>query len=163
MADQVDTRVTHHRKLCFNSVDDCIAEVHRILEADKAGKLSVTGNWNAGQILTHLASWIGYAYDGFPLGRPPFFVRWVLRLGLQKMLRDGMSRGVRIPGVKEGTYGMVDMGIAEAAERLLAALNRLQSNEVAKFDSPAFGRLSHEDRIRLNLRHAELHLGFFSY
>ena len=113
--------------------------------------------------MAHVASWINYAYDGFPVGSPPFFVRWFLRRRLPKMLRDGMPRGARIPGVKDGTFGMDDISTPEAVERLLTALNRLQSAEVAKFDSPAFGALSHEDRIKLNLRHAELHLGFIAY
>ncbi len=74
-----------------------------------------------------------------------------------------MPRGVRIPGVDGGTVGMEDIETIEAGRRLLAALERLQSDEVAKFDSPAFGAMSHQDRIALNLRHAELHLGFFTY
>jgi hypothetical protein len=163
MADQVDTRSSDHRTLRFNTVDECIAEVNRIRDADGAGKLRVAGNWTPGQIMAHVASWINYAYDGFPVGAPPFFVRWFLRRRLPKMLRDGMPRGARIPGVKDGTFGMDDISTPEAVERLLTALNRLQSAEVAKFDSPAFGALSHEDRIKLNLRHAELHLGFIAY
>lgn len=163
MADQVDRRVTGHRTLRFNCVDDCIAEVIRIRTTNDAGNLRSTENWTPGQILAHIASWIEYAYEGFPLAPPPFFVRWILRLRLSKMLRDGMPRGVRIPRTQHGTFGMDEMNTSEAAERLLTALNRLKSNEEAKFDSPAFGAMSHEDRIKLNLRHAELHLGFVEY
>lgn len=79
------------------------------------------------------------------------------------MLRSGMPRGIRIPGTKQGTFGMDDLPTREAVERYLKALQRLASNEVAPHDSPAFGELSHEDRIQLNLRHAELHLGYLSY
>jgi len=48
-----------------------------------------------------------------------------------------------------------DQGIA----RLRKAFQRLKAREEAAYDNPAFGRMSHEDRIRLNLRHPELHLG----
>jgi hypothetical protein len=58
---------------------------------------------------------------------------------------------------------MDDMPTREAADRLKQAFRRLESGEPAKFHSPAFGAMSHEDRIRLNLRHAELHLGFLDY
>ncbi len=58
---------------------------------------------------------------------------------------------------------MDNMPTAEAGQRLLNALKRLQDGEEAQFHSPAFGPMSHEDRIRLNLRHAELHLGYLSY
>ena len=160
----VDTRTSPgYRKLRFNSVDECVSEVKRILAASEAGKLSATGNWTPGQLMTHLANWIEYPYVGFPIGPPPFFVRWILRLGRRKMLRGSMPRGVRIPGVEGGTVGMEDVDTAEAAQRLLAALARLKSDEEPKFDSPAFGPLSHEDRIALNLRHAELHLGYLKY
>jgi len=74
-----------------------------------------------------------------------------------------MPRGVQIPGVEGGTVGMEDMETIEAGRQLLAALQRLKSDEEAKFDSPAFGAMSHEDRIALNLRHAELHLGFLTH
>jgi hypothetical protein len=58
---------------------------------------------------------------------------------------------------------MDDIEVSEAAERLLNALGRLKAGEEARFDSPAFGPMSHEDRIKLNLRHAELHMGFLAY
>ncbi len=161
---QVDTRHNADwRELRFISIEDCIDEVKRIQSASEAGNLRTTGNWTPGEIMTHVASWIDYAYDGFPIGPPPFFIRWILRFRLSKILSDGMPRGVRIPGVKEGTLGMEDISTAKAAERLLNALARLQSQEEATFDSPAFGAMSRDDRIRLNLRHAELHLGFLCY
>ncbi len=161
---QVDTRtVPDYRVLRFNSVDDCVTEVQRIRAADQDGTLRAMGNWTPGQILAHVASWIEYGYDGFPIKPPPFFVRWLLRLRLRKMLEGGMPRGVRIPRVEGGTTGMDDIQVSQGAERLLHALERLKAGEEAKFDSPAFGPMSHEDRIKLNLRHAELHMGYLAY
>lgn len=151
------------RRLRFHSIEDCAAEVRRIAAADQAGVLRAHGAWTPGQVMAHVASWIEYAYEGFPIGRPPFFVRWMLRLRLRTMLDAGMPRGVRIPGVSDGTTGIDDMETAAAADRLLAALERLHSSEHAPHDSPAFGPMSHEDRIKVNLRHAELHLGYLSY
>jgi hypothetical protein len=55
------------------------------------------------------------------------------------------------------------MAISEAAERLRNAFHRLKRREQAFHDSPAFGPMSHDDRIVLNLRHAELHLGYLDY
>jgi hypothetical protein len=155
--------ISEYRKLRFQSIDDCEEEVQRIVRADREGRLQANGNWTAGQILAHLSAWIEYAYEGYPLKSPPFFIRWVLRLRLKKMLEKGMPRGTRIPGIKNGTTGMDDMPTSAAADRFLAALARLSSTEETKFDSPAFGALSQEDRIRLNLRHAELHLGYLNY
>ncbi|MBK8267345.1 MAG: DUF1569 domain-containing protein [Planctomycetes bacterium] len=157
----IDTaKVIEHRKLHFASIDECIAEVDRIVAADQAGTLRRLGNWTAGQNLAHLASWIEYAYVGFPLKRPPFFVRWVLKFMVGKYARDGMPKGVKIPGTERGTFGMDDIPTAEAAERYKKALARLKNGEPSRYHSPGFGQVSESVRLQLMLRHAELHLGF---
>ena len=153
-------RKAEHRELRFETIDECLEEIDRILLADKHSRLQASGNWTPGQVMSHVAAWIEYGYEGFPIGPPPFFVRWFLRLRLRSMLQKGMPRGVRIPGVRQGTTGMEEIPTQEAGERLGRAFRRLQAGEPAKFASPAFGPMSHEDRIALNLRHAELHLGF---
>src|SRR5688572_10736600 len=98
MADKINTgTVKDRRKLRFNTVDDALEEIDRIVQADKAGTLQQTGNWTAGQIFGHLAAWLMYAYEGFPIGPPPFFIRWMLKMRKQRYLRDGLPAGVRIP------------------------------------------------------------------
>lgn len=148
------------RKLRFESVGDLLAELERIEAAWKAGELRVLGNWTPSQILAHIAAWIEYGWSGYPLKPPPFFVAWILRLMLKKYLRDGMPAGVRIPKVEGGTIGQDDGPFDEALARLRRALERLQRGDPAQYPSPAFGKMTEADRIRLNLRHAELHLGF---
>ena len=155
-----DRRPIPVRTLRFETLEACVREVERIIEADCSGTLHAHGNWTAGQVMAHVAAWVEYGYEGFPIGPPPFFVRWILRWQLKGILTKGMSPGVRIPRVPGGTTGMDAMQTQAAAERLLAALRRLETNEPAPYDSPAFGPLSDQDRVRLNLRHAELHLGF---
>lgn len=151
------------RELRFSSVDDCIAELDRIESAHQAGTLTTTGNWTPGQILSHLAAWIEYGYDGFPLKAPPFFVRWILKFLMKGALRKGvMKPGVKIPGVEGGTIGQEDMETGAALDRYRAALARLQS-EPAIHNSPAFGKVPDEVRLKMNLMHAQLHLGFMDY
>ncbi len=160
----VDTaKIESHRKLSFTTIDDALAEMDRILAADREGRLVQHGNWTAGQIFGHVAAWINYSYEGYPMGPPPFFIRLILRLLGRKYLKKGMPRGVRIPHVESGTFGTELLSAEEGAQRLRAAWQRLASGEPAQFDSPAFGAMSHGDRILLNLRHAELHFGFVSY
>ena len=155
--------VTDRRKLRFNSIDDLLADIDRIVAADKAGKLRRTGNWTAGQAMGHLAAWISYGYDGFPMKPPPWFIRIILKMMKEKYLRDGMPAGVKIPKVDAGTYAIDVISTDEGASRLRKALARLKSGEPAKFDSPAWGKMPQDERIALNLRHAELHLGFLHY
>lgn len=157
----VDTaKVTDRRKLRFNTIDEALADVDRIVAADKAGTLRCTGNWTAGQAMGHVAAWANYAYDGFPMGRPPWFIRVILGFLKKKYLRDGMPAGVKIPKVENGTFATEVLSTDEGAARLRKALARLKSSEPATFDSPAWGKMPPEERIALNLRHAELHLSF---
>jgi hypothetical protein len=159
--DMIETKkVQDRRPLRFNSIDDVLADVDRIVAADKAGKLRKTGNWTAGQAMGHIAAWTNYPYDGFPLGKPPWFIRIILGMMKNKYLSKGMPAGVQIPKVEGGTFATEMISTDEGAARLRKALARLKSKEVAKFDSPAWGKMSDEERITLTLSHAELHLSF---
>ena len=160
MKDVVNTAKVKRRKLWFHSIDDLLSDLERVETAERNGKLRTTGNWSVGQILAHLSAWIEYGWDGYPIGSPPFFIKWILVRMVRRYLRKGMPAGVRIPGIEGGTKGQEPMPTDEALARLRKSLSRLQSGEKALHDSPAFGPMSHEDRIQLNLRHAELHLSF---
>jgi hypothetical protein len=156
-------KVFDRRKLRFETIGELRAEVDRVVGAERAGTLSLVGNWTVGQIFGHLAAWINYSYDGYPLKPPPWFIRIILRWQVKKYLKHGMPAGVRIPRVENGTLATEPLDTDEGAKRLRAALVRLASDEPARYDSPAFGPMSHADRIQLNLRHAELHLSFLRY
>ena len=160
MSQAIDTSKAERRKLWFDSIDEALADVDRIVEAERAGTLRQTGNWTAGQALGHLASWVEYGYDGYPMKPLPFFICRILRWKVKQFLVEGLPGGVRIPGVGAGTYGVEVIPAEEGADRLRRAFGRLKSGERCGHESPAFGPMSHEDRIALNLRHAELHLGF---
>jgi hypothetical protein len=155
----IDTAHAERRKLRFDSVAALLAEVDRIEAADASGTLRRSGNWTAGQTFGHLAAWIDYGYDGYPM-KVPWFVRFFIRRKLPTYLRDGMRAGVRIPRTSDGTFGTERLSTEEGAKRLRAALKRLADRAPPRFESPAFGPMSFDDRVALNLRHAELHLGF---
>jgi hypothetical protein len=125
-----------YRKLRFNSIAEVHQELDKIAELNRTGQLVTSGNWTPGQ-----------------------FIRYILRLRLKQMLQSGMPRGIKIPRVPGGTVGADDMPTDQGIARLRQAFGRLEAREEATYDSPAFGKMSHDDRIRLNLRHAELHLG----
>jgi hypothetical protein len=158
----VNTAKVQRRQLRFNSTDEVRREIDRIVAAENAGTLRSTGNWSPGQAFGHLAAWINYAWDGYPPQlNPPWFMRLLLRPLATRYARRGFPQGTRIPKVDEGTFATQPIETAEAAKRLFAALDRLDAGEPAKFHSPAFGRVSDEVRLSLQLRHAELHLGYF--
>jgi hypothetical protein len=157
----VNTRHVHgRRKLRFSSLDEMMADVMRIAEADRAGTLKTLGNWTAGQCFGHIAGWMTYAFDGYPM-RPPRFMKVIGRMIKNKVLRDGMGAGMKIPKAgSTGTYCSDPMSLDEGLQRLSQASNRLQMTD-PRAVNPVFGPLTHQQWIDLNLRHAELHLSFF--
>jgi hypothetical protein len=159
----INTKTAPRREVQYPTIDDLLRDIDRVIASDRAGALTRTGNWTAGQVFNHLATWIDYGYDGFPpQAHPPFFIRWILRMKKKKFLRDGAPRGVKIPGIEAGTLGTEEMSTEEGAARLRAALMRLKNREPVKFHSPAFGPMSDDERIQFQLRHAECHMGFLN-
>ena len=79
---------------------------------------------------------------------------------LGRTLRKGMPVGVRIgrhiPG---GTVGLDVVSTDEGLHKFRSALQRLRATPPT-IDNPVFGKLTHEQWIQLNLRHAELHHRF---
>lgn len=59
-----------------------------------------------------------------------------------------------------GTYGVEPMQSTQALADLQAAFARLAA-QVPMRPNPIFGKMSHEEWIKLHLRHAELHQSFF--
>jgi hypothetical protein len=151
-------KVAGRRVLRFDSIDQVLPEVNRLAEAERSGRLRQLGNWTLGQTLGHLACWAEYSYNGNPL-KPPFFIRWILRLRKQAFLYGTMPAGRRIPGVQGGTLATEPMSLDEALPRTQRVFTRLQS-EPPTAPHPLFGKLTHQEWMALHCRHAELHLGF---
>ena len=148
------------RTLRFNTIDEAIADAERLVAAERAGKLARCGNWPLGQALGHLATWANFALDGYPPEvRPPLPVRMILRMMKGKILNHGMTSGVKIGRLPGGTVGLEPMESEEGLRRFRMALERLRAT-APTIENPAFGKLTHEQWIQLNLRHAELHLSF---
>jgi hypothetical protein len=151
-------KVADRRTLRFESIDQVTAEVDRLVEAERAGRLRRLGNWTLGQTLGHLATWAEYSYTGAPL-KFPFFIKWILRLRKRKFLYGPVPAGVRIPGVQGGTLATEPVPLEEALGRMRRVMERLKS-EAPTAPNPFLGPLKHEEWVALTLRHAELHLGF---
>lgn len=155
-----DKKGPTRRPLHFDALDDIIAEARRLADAERQGRLVQNGNWTLGQILGHLAGWMNFAFDGYPPQvKAPLPVRLVLRLFKNRILNSGMMAGVKIRGAPGGTVATDIISTDEGLRRLQPAVDRLKSRSPTIIN-PAFGPLTHEQWIALNLRHAELHLGF---
>jgi hypothetical protein len=135
-----------------------MAEVDRLVEAERAGRLHHVGNWTLGQTLSHLGRWAEYSYTGAPL-KPPFFIKWFLRMQKKKFLYTPMRAGVKIPGVPGGTLATEPESTDEALARVRKVMDRMKT-DAPTAPNVIFGPLTHEEWIAITLRHAELHLGF---
>lgn len=158
----IDTgKVKDRRRLRFNTLDEVLADAERVAAADKAGALRRTGNWTTGQTLGHLASWMGYAYDGYPenLRNPPWFIKLLLKVQRNRFMNGALPAGVKIPKIEGGTAGTEVISTEEGIIRLRASCQRLKAGPPSG-PNPVFGPMTHDDWIKLACRHAELHLSF---
>ncbi|MDX2147197.1 MAG: DUF1569 domain-containing protein [Planctomycetota bacterium] len=159
MLEGVNTAKSEHRTLSFVDLAAMLSEAGRIAVADERGTLRRTGNWSPGQAFGHLAGWINFGYDGYPQ-RPPLLIRAVGRLMKSRVLKGPPTRGMRMPGVRAGTFATEALSTQEGLARLRAAVARLEAGPPATAN-PVFGPLSHAEWKALHLRHGEGHLGFF--
>ena len=149
------------RKLRFSTIDDALAEAMRLAAAEREGPLATAGKWSLGQALGHLATWANFALDGYPASvHPPAVVRLIARLLRNRVINKGMPPGMKIGRVPGGTLGTEQIPTDVGLSRFAEAMERLRGRAPTE-PNPAFGPLTHEQWINLNLRHAELHLGFF--
>jgi hypothetical protein len=158
----IDTRkVADRRKVRFETVADALRDAEALAAADRAGTLRAQGNWTLGQALGHVAFFANAPFDGYPdMPQMPWLLRKLVPLFKGWFLNKGLPAGTRIPGTTDGTYGteLLPTDVALAANR--RAFERLAAHCPTTL-SPLFGPMSHEDWIKFNLRHAELHQSFF--
>jgi len=151
---------TARRLLQFTTIDEALAEMDRLAQAERAEKLTRVGNWTLGQALGHLATWAEFSFSQCPI-RAPWFVRAFMALQRKKYIFGPMKPGIRIPRVEGGTLGTEVMSLDDGLIRATRAFERLKTAPPTH-PSPVFGMMTQEEAIAMNLRHAELHLGFFN-
>ena len=147
------------RQLSFASLDDAVRDAEHLLAVgyDRAG------NWDLAQVCDHLANWLTYPVAGFP--KAPLPLRIVMagvrktmgRRLLAKFLRDGMRpnsptlpQSVAAPGGDP----------AAAVGRLRDAAKRFEGHAGEYGPSPLFGKLTRDEALTVQLRHAAHHLSF---
>ena len=129
--------------------------------AERRGALRATGNWTLGQAVGHLAFSARAPFEGYPelpqLSSP---LRLLLPWFKKGFLNQELPAGFRIRNLPEGAFGAAPMPTDDALAQLRSVLDRLARESPAR-PHPIFGALTHEEWIKYNLRHAELHLSFF--
>jgi hypothetical protein len=156
--DTSSSNAPQRRTLHFTRIDQVLADVNQLAEAEQRGTLKMLGNWTFGQSLGHLASWVDYSYDGVPL-KIPFFIPWIVRPLRKQFLYKPMKPGSRIPKVPGGTLATDVVASAPALDHFRRAFERLAISPPGK-PHALFGKFTHQEWIAQHLRHSELHLSF---
>jgi len=137
-----------------------VSDLRREVELICTHRVRTLGEWNEAQILDHVAKLIEFAYAGFPF-RAPWIVRVLARrLLLSRCMRKGFKPGFKLPASARILLPDPDITLAAAAARMGAVLARLERGEPMTHPSPVFGPLTHDQWVRLQLRHAEHHFSF---
>jgi len=159
----VNTKKVTRSKLTLRTLDDLSAELERIEAAHQAGTLTTLGNWTPGQVFKHCAILMRCAIDGFPPGKPPLLSRIFLKLVIKPVALKGgpPPAGIKLP--EEAAYLIPSDSIS--FEDGIAELRSVIARVTTKGErftqvSPVFGKLTHEQWIKLQLGHCTLHLGF---
>lgn len=144
------------RTLRFETLDDLVADARAVaLRPHRA-----TGNWNASQILLHVAGLIAHANRGSEL-RMPAPVRVLGRaIKLSGVWKRPIPAGIKAP---PSLMAQNDANAAVPAEEAFATLEREVAEARARpmsHPSPLLGKLTHEEWVTVHCRHAELHFSF---
>lgn len=149
-------QVTDRRTLSFQSLDDILSDAETLASHPP---IRTTGNWTAAQIIQHIATFIDWSIDGFPFTAPlplRVFGR-MIRKGAQ---RKPAPRGLKAPkGIMDHVVP-ADYALDDAMRSLRAAVMRVRAGKRMDKPSPLFGKLSHDEWMRIHCRHAEMHFGF---
>ncbi len=159
----IDTRKADRRALKLDTIPSALREAERLAAAEREGRLRVNGNWSLGTALHHLGAWAEYPFDGYPaeVANPPWFVKVIAKMMKHRFARKPMPAGMRIPKIPGGTMATEPATTDAGLARMTRAFERLD-REAPTRPNPILGPLAHEEWKGMNLRHAELHLGFFA-
>lgn len=148
------------RDLKFADFDALIREIELLRD----GGYHCNGNWNLAQTCGHVADWMRYPIDDFPV--PPFFMKpifWMMKVTVGPgMKRNIMANGFKggMPTAPQSVPEADAMTDAQAVENLQKTIERVKAHGGDFLPSPLFGPMDKETLLKVTLLHAEHHLGY---
>ncbi|MCA9051221.1 MAG: DUF1569 domain-containing protein [Planctomycetaceae bacterium] len=146
-----------HRELAFSSLDEVVAEAERLA----SGEVRTTGNHSFGQILEHLARTHDITTGKVTGPAPPWYMRLLIPLMKPMIFKDRpVKPGFQLPPQAEQYFWPDrEFDVTDALAHLKESVEYYKANgPLAKH--PMFGRVTEQQNLNLNCRHAALHLGF---
>jgi len=144
------------RTLRFNSLDDVMPEVDRLL----GGGHQTIGKWSLGQICNHLTGAVELSMARVDVAS---FAPWPVQATVGKVLkrlvlgRGRLPDGVKLPEKYEPLAGL---DARTEVDALRAALRSFAEHPGPFGSHPMFGLLRREEWSRFHTIHAAHHLGF---
>ena len=150
--------MAEHRTLTFKNLDEVVAEAERLA----SGEVQVSGNHSFGAILKHLALTHDITTGRVQAPAPPWYMKYIM-IPIMKpfILRDApIKPGFKLPAKAESFFwASEDVSVEDGLAHLRESVEAYQTQGPTP-KHPMFGKMSKETNLRLQCRHAELHLGF---
>lgn len=148
--------VKGRRDLRFQTFHDVVVDVEQLVAARNCRML---GNWSLPVLINHLTMTMHSSIDGFP-SKAPFLIRLIGPLIKRSVVYGKkLSPGIKLPAEVVPAAFPSGNSAHEALADLKSAFSRALTERM-EADHPAFGRMTHEEWLLMQLRHAEMHLSF---
>jgi len=152
-----NVKQAQRRDLHFQSLDDILADA----EAIAAGPHHTTGNHSAGELFHHVAVPIDGAVHGFKFSAPLPMRLFGRTLKLLGKAAAPFNPGINPPrSVLPHFWPAERITTEQGLDTLRAAIDAARAPGSMTHPSPLFGRLTHDQHVAMNCRHAELHFSF---
>lgn len=151
------TSTQERRIIVFHSFDEVVADAERLA----AGEVRTTGQHSFGQILEHLSRTHDLTTGRVQGPRPPWYMRLIIPFIKPMILKDQpVKPGFKLPPDAEAFFWEEgDVDVAQALAHLKDSVEYYHSHGPLP-KHPMFGKMTSQQNLSLNLRHAALHLSF---
>jgi len=162
---QVNTKaVAERRVLRLESIADIETDLEALTRAERAGTLRHLGNWPAGSIFEHLGRAVQCSFEGFDGFTFPLWLRIFAPLVKTRMLNAPFPTGFNLSKDSDKKAWKSGVGFDEGLTFYRSQLARVwpdgKASTAMLHRHPSFGKMTPDDWVKYQLRHAELHLGF---
>jgi hypothetical protein len=140
------------RDLHFENLEAILADAEQILGQPHR----TLGSWSGGQICEHLAKTMDVMLNDVTF-KTPLVIRIVGRMTKRFFLSRPMRPGYKLPRWAASALLPAQVSDEEGLKHLRRSIERLAACGDLK-PHPIFGKLNFADAVRLQCRHAELHL-----
>ncbi len=158
----VDTKkVAERRELHFHTLADILRDVEELaaVTSETGESICGEGSWTPAQIVEHVTFFITGAMEGFSFQAPLVF-RIMGKFFRSSILNKPMKPGIKLPASMDVVLPDPETTWDDAVAALRDAAARIDCGQRMTKPSPLLGAMTHEDWVKMNCRHAEMHFSF---